>query len=67
MSWRDRRMHFPVRGIPILACFLFSIRPARSAILALIASRNAPSDAVREVSLAARCGNPQGKPVEKWI
>ena len=34
-------MRFPIRGIPILARFLFSIRLARSAILSLIASRRA--------------------------
>jgi len=35
-----------------LARFLFSIRPAMSAILSLIAARIAPFDAVREESLA---------------
>jgi hypothetical protein len=60
-------LRFFLFRIPILKRFLFSIHSARSAILSLIASRNAPFDAVREESLATRCGNPQGKPVEKWI
>jgi hypothetical protein len=49
-----------------LVRFLFSIRPARSAILSLIASRSARFDALRW-SGTTRRGNPQGKPVEKWI
>ena len=41
MHWDGRRVRFPICGIPILARFLCSIRPARSAILSLIASRSA--------------------------
>src|SRR5580693_3482924 len=45
MRWRGRRIRLPICGIPILARFLCSIRPARSAILSLIASRSASRSA----------------------
>jgi hypothetical protein len=54
-------MQIPLCEIPVLERFLFSIRPARSAILAFIASRYAPSGSSRATwSDASR--KPSGEP-----
>jgi hypothetical protein len=58
---RSRRIHFPVGEIPVLEHVLFSIRRARSAILALIAPRYAPCGTSR-ATLSNASRKPSGEP-----
>jgi hypothetical protein len=62
----SRRVRFRLREIPILERFLFSIRPARSAILSFIALRNT-SFGVSRGAPSSASRKPAANPVEKWI